>query len=285
MTYTNTKRQRLTAKSNNVCTIQSDSQSKQVSIRSFCIQRKAKQSPQTPPTPFPRSHIATPPTENSRHQATPPSPVSPPPRSSKANHKKKHLAQVFLDCGQKNWGQVICDKCGTLYVPGVPEDMKMHNQVCTPISLGVPWHSTSNCKVLPNLQQGQFRILMIRPSDYKNHKGKLQKIKKIVEKDLGMKSCSNPVASIFLCIHNTRVVGFLSVEAASIAYQMLNLYERGKTHKECLLGVAVIWTHSKFRHQGKFLLIEDRSKRVLRRSNSHNRLQRNCHTVDRCGEG
>jgi hypothetical protein len=202
--------------------------------------------PNTPPTPSLRTKVTTPPTENTMLQETPPSPKSPPP-FSKLNHKKR---QLFLDCGQKHWGQVICDKCGTLYVPGVPEDTKMHNQVCQPISLGVPWHSTSNIKVLHHFQQNKFSILLIRPSEYNKHKAKLQKIISIVEKDLGMENSSDTGAIIFLCLHNNRVVGFLSVKPISVAYPMLNLYERGTRPVPCMLGVAVLWTHSKVRHQG-----------------------------------
>jgi hypothetical protein len=248
MTYPNAKRQRTTVK-RNVCILPSDSPSKQLSIRSFCFRRPAKMTPHTPPTPSPRIKVTTPPTENTIQQEPPPSPKSPP-AFTKANHKKRQLAQVFLDCGQKHWGQEICDKCGTLYVPGVPEDTKMHNQVCQPISLGVPWHSTSNIKVLHHFQQNKFSILLIRPSEYNKHKAKLQKIISIVEKDLGMENSSDTGAIIFLCLHDNRAVGFLSVKPVSVGYPLLNLYERGTTPVPCTLGVAVLWTHSKVRHQG-----------------------------------
>eukprot|EP00980_Cylindrotheca_fusiformis_P020237 scaffold7316_cov123-Cylindrotheca_fusiformis.AAC.12 len=252
MTHSNAKRQRLSPRSD-VCSLPSDLQRiKQISISSFCFRRPTRlRRPQTPPTPFLRTNIETPPTESNRSQITPPSPKSPPPNIRKCNRPpKKKLAQVFLDCGQKNWGQVICNQCGTLYVPGVAEDTKMHNRVCKSISLGVPWHSTSHCKVLHKFLNNKFTILMIRPADFQKHLGKLQQTIAIVETDLGMKNCRDPDAFVFLCLCNNRVVGFLSAKPVSEGYKMLDLYERGTTPIPCMLGVAVLWTHSSFRHQG-----------------------------------
>ncbi len=60
-------------------------------------------------------------------------------RSSVAPKKpKKSLTQFYLDCGQKSFGQVLCKKCGTLYVPGVSEDEAEHKKLCDAFALGIP---------------------------------------------------------------------------------------------------------------------------------------------------
>lgn len=42
------------------------------------------------------------------------------------NTKQPKLEQLFLDFGQKNFDARICEECGMMYAPGIPEDVKMH---------------------------------------------------------------------------------------------------------------------------------------------------------------
>lgn len=58
----------------------------------------------------------------------------------KSQKKLNSLTQVYIDCGQKQFGQTLCGKCGTLYVPGVVEDETEHNKMCEAFAMGIPCH-------------------------------------------------------------------------------------------------------------------------------------------------
>ena len=60
--------------------------------------------------------------------------------NQKTQKKQNSLTQVYIDCGQKKFGQILCSKCGTLYVPGVGEDETEHNKMCEAFALGIPCH-------------------------------------------------------------------------------------------------------------------------------------------------
>jgi len=52
--------------------------------------------------------------------------------------KLKSLTQVYIDCGQSKFGQVLCNKCGMLYMPGITEDENEHKKICQAYALGIP---------------------------------------------------------------------------------------------------------------------------------------------------
>jgi GNAT superfamily N-acetyltransferase len=181
------------------------------------------------------------------------------------NKKQKKLAQVFLDCGQRNWGQVLCPKCGLLYVPGVQEDTQQHEKVCRPIALGVLWRGTAGKLIqrLPNNNNSNNNndcIHLILPSSKKSYSSSSQAaltaIFQIVANDLGMEPHSmlqqqqQGQHSCLLYLRDQRVVGVATVEPISTAYRMRNLYERDEVPSKALLGIAVLWTHPTVRHQG-----------------------------------
>ena len=60
----------------------------------------------------------------------------PPPQTHP--RKKKSLTQVYIDCGQSKFGQILCNKCGMLYMPGILEDEKQHDRLCQAYSQGIP---------------------------------------------------------------------------------------------------------------------------------------------------
>ena len=254
----------------------------QSSIRSFYVQKQSNAfisknktkiqnkrttaTPSSPPTPAVRTSsatttnctIETPPTSSKTTPTNYETPaVSPPtikkaPKTATAAKPKPKLAQVFLDCGQKNWGQVLCDKCGMLYVPGVEEDTKQHNSICRSIVLGVSWRQGG--RVLETT--GEDRIVCLQTKQAQRHSETLTTLFQIVSNDLGMpdytpwKSQSKHRPYILLYVRDQRVVGVITVETISQAYRMRNLYEREDTPIKAMLGVAVLWTHPKVRHQG-----------------------------------
>lgn len=259
--------------SSSVCSINESSSRRQLSIRSFCFQKAGNKikSPTTPPNSASSSSSSSSSSSalidsgtvlKSISTAVTPTNTSSAPAPAKHNkHKKKRLAQVFLDCGQQNWGQVLCSKCGTLYVPGVQEDTKMHEKMCKPIALGVVWNTQQQQKVVWRGEDTATAtastcttILIIHPSEQSKYKAKLSQILAIVENDLGMQSSSSSTSStantILLYLKNQRVVGFVSVQPVTVGYRLLTLYERDTDPVQCLLGVAVLWTHSSVRQQG-----------------------------------
>ncbi|KAL3937488.1 MAG: hypothetical protein SGBAC_007425 [Bacillariaceae sp.] len=259
--------------SSTVCEVSTDSPQKQLSIRSFFGQKLVSNTQDSPRTPLPRSQpLETPPTAEVTAQVTPQLPDVPTVQdvnvvrsdsntssnkrnSSNNKNKKRRLAQVFIDCGQKNFGQVVCPKCGFGYVPGVTEDDKIHKQVCKEISDGVTWNSTSHCKIINrNSDANKSCVVQIRPAEIKRHKSRLEKVLRIVEQDLGMHASEAMITtnggSIFLYLQDQKVVGYLGVNSISWAYRMFNLYERETKPISCMLGVAVLWTHPRVRKQG-----------------------------------
>lgn len=237
----------------------SSSKHRQASIRSFCFQT-ARKKPflGTPPTPaaISPSSVKTPPSpqlsQSKDHHKTPP-----PPPIERIQPQKKKLAQVFLDCGQRNWGQVLCPKCNMLYVPGVQEDTKEHEKVCSEISLGVKWRGTAGKLIqrVPNNNNNNDGIHLILPSFKKKETtNQATCVFSIVANDLGMDGNTilqqQKQQSCLLYLRNQRVVGVALVEPISKGYRMNNLYEREQSASKALLGVAVLWTHPTVRQQG-----------------------------------
>jgi hypothetical protein len=60
---------------------------------------------------------------------------SSPPHKKK---KKKSLTQVYIDCGQSQFGQILCNTCGMLYMPGIVEDENQHKKLCQAYTQGIP---------------------------------------------------------------------------------------------------------------------------------------------------
>jgi N-acetyltransferase len=58
-------------------------------------------------------------------------------RKSKSKSKPV-LTQVYIDCGQSKFGQILCKKCGMLYMPGIAEDETQHKRLCQAYTLGIP---------------------------------------------------------------------------------------------------------------------------------------------------
>lgn len=51
--------------------------------------------------------------------------------------QQRSLTQVYIDCGQSTFGQVLCPKCGMLYMPGIREDEQQHVRLCQSYSIGI----------------------------------------------------------------------------------------------------------------------------------------------------
>ena len=60
------------------------------------------------------------------------------PRIQSKQKSMKSFRQVYIDCGQSKFGQILCNKCGMLYMPGIPEDEIEHKRLCQSYALGAP---------------------------------------------------------------------------------------------------------------------------------------------------
>jgi len=60
--------------------------------------------------------------------------------TSRSSHlsPRKSLTQVYIDCGQSKFGQILCSTCGMLYMPGVVEDEEQHTKLCQAYIQGIP---------------------------------------------------------------------------------------------------------------------------------------------------
>lgn len=59
-------------------------------------------------------------------------------KSQSQQKQFKSLTQVYIDCGQSKFGQILCNKCGMLYMPGILEDEYQHKRLCMSYTLGIP---------------------------------------------------------------------------------------------------------------------------------------------------
>lgn len=169
---------------------------------------------------------------------------------------KKQLTQLFLDCGQtKNWGQVLCKKCGLLYVPGVPDDVKRHAIHCRKQQeqreRGIYWRpshrTTDNIYHLKNISGTKRTTNKLRTNtktvrgsnSQRNKEPSLSssassslwpRLMDYVSKDMGLSTIyqqhqprTNTSAFVYVPPGTSRVVGLVTVEPISYAYPVTSL--------------------------------------------------------------
>jgi N-acetyltransferase len=105
---------------------------------------------------------------------------------------KKPLAQLFLDFGQKSFGQrTLCDICGMLYDKRLAEDKQEHDKLCRNYALGIPFQ-THEGRVVARFTAtaaipvgGGDCIVEIRPNDSSSLLKKREQVQRIVDQELG----------------------------------------------------------------------------------------------------
>ena len=203
--------------------------------------------------------------------------------STIALQKQKSLTQVYIDAGQKRFGQIICSKCGMLYVPGVAEDEAEHKKMCEAYALGIPCHRVKGGKILKkNNNASNESIVLWRPS-VKKPKQKPNSfdtnndssnsdcpsqwplLAKMISKDLGTHEETTlshlTHEMVFLCIgkapttkaNKSRILGVATVQLLGSlpSYRMMDANERSLTPcKTAKLGIGLLWTHPVSRKRG-----------------------------------
>ncbi|KAF2071950.1 hypothetical protein CYY_006725 [Polysphondylium violaceum] len=169
------------------------------------------------------------------------------------------LEQTVIDAGQKNVGQIVCNKCKMLYAHGTKEDEQVHKAFCKNIqSQKVFIKNWSNFKVINRFSNDDV-IIMVSIDQDTSISSKLKAIKNMVDLDLGYYNNNNGNESkkkqeqveeqdekIFLYLDcNSKVLGVLicdryvekgyRIESASPVIQCTNT----PTSVRC--GVSRIW--------------------------------------------
>lgn len=104
-------------------------------------------SPSAPPRPLKKQAAST---ELSAPLNPLKTPICPTIVPSKKRNKSGSFQQMYLDLGQRNFGQNICDTCGMMYIHGVQEDIKQHARVCKDWKEGVPFQASQARVVVQN---------------------------------------------------------------------------------------------------------------------------------------
>jgi N-acetyltransferase len=195
----------------------------------------------------------------------------PSPRHSKTT---KPLTQVYLDCGQKQFGQLLCDRCGMLYMPGVAEDERHHRPLCQAYERGVPCvqGTVVGGKVVErSTGRRPFSIVRWKPSNNnKNHRPtQWPLLAQMIVKDLGMDEqtalehltthtvflylgsvCGGSSSSSSNKSNPHHILGVVTIRPISQAYRMSSLHERSLTPSQAMLGIGILWTHPAARKTG-----------------------------------
>lgn len=244
-------------------------------------------------------------------------------KSDKRKRRRKIFSdprQLYLDFGQSDFGCTKrCKNCNMLFVNGVEEDEINHKKICSDYSHGVPFFGWKNArysyasfnhvlvsenKLYSSIGPISSRnipesIVEVRSSDPQSHTKLVNRVKLIVDQDLGF--CSDPSLkrksqqdihkqnlnlegkTCFLYIKNKKVVGLCTVEVISNACKLLeqdkdNIYKcmpkykgdmwhvfyQSNKKEKALMGVHKIWCHSSHRKSGigKKLMDTARSKLI-----------------------
>lgn len=269
------------ATTTNYTAAHSSQHQQQLTLNSFFVQGTKKLKVVVPSTPPPLSSsklvgqqrpedARTPPTvsplmipENNHSAMTPPTPPTPQvavargvvattSATTTTLKKPKQFQQVYLDCGQSAFGQQLCQKCGMLYMPGVPEDMKAHAVICKERCLGVLWPRSNgqhqqhqrlhwrsdkklnNKKEESSSSSSSSLILSVTIRTGTNSKQKcrsyhdtLESVYRLVAQDLGMDTSSSTMTeslagyTVWLYLRKQRVVGFVATKPISQAFELV----------------------------------------------------------------
>ena len=188
-------------------------------------------------------------------------------RSKSKYQLKKSAEQMYLDFGQKNFGQrAICKTCNHLYVIGQPEDEANHKILCSQFQYGIPFAGWKNERVVNKLSSDS-RIVEIRSSDASQWLNKVEQVKKIADDEMGFAQSNKPLLEhgehAFLFIRSKRVIGLCIVQHIEYAYFMGKNNTRSKDKCPASIGIYQIWVHHRHRRSGVAKLMVDTIRRKL----------------------
>ncbi|XP_065889421.1 N-acetyltransferase ESCO2-like isoform X2 [Dysidea avara] len=152
------------------------------------------------------------------------------------SHKKlkrlKHdmSKQLYLDFGQKSFGPMKCKSCGMLYTKGELEDEELHKKFHNKLIDGVQFSGWKNERVVGWFDEG--RVVMVTPSDSKQHLKKVDEVLGLVHYDLGIEQDVKygDLSKIFLFISShKKVIGCVVADHIDKAYRAMTDPSSGLT--------------------------------------------------------
>jgi len=165
---------------------------------------------------------------------------------------------MFLDLGQRDFAKPFqCKQCGMLFVHGVKEDAKQHSKICSEYRDGVKFSFTSP-RVVYQDKQSRASIVEILPTDSHQARQYVQRVRKIVNAELGFVASSehrNELSpsdkTCYLYVMNKRVLGMTTCHLISEGHVLdASLQTRSNESRKTLVGIHQLWVHSKHRQRG-----------------------------------
>lgn len=106
--------------------------------------------------------------------------------SAAATKSSKPAEQLYLDFGQKSFGELVkCKGCGMQYTAGEPQDEEEHRRYHRRAVEGVSMHPSATERVVRTLPDDGGRVVLVLPSDPADRLRKLREVFKLMTEDLG----------------------------------------------------------------------------------------------------
>ena len=164
------------------------------------------------------------------------------------------LVQSFLDFGQKNFENIICDACGMLFTPGLADEY--HNNYCKLKTGKVKWIYSEDQVVL-GFGEEKGSVIVANQSD-----SKCSALRTLVQEYLGISSevtsSSVKKTSSFVYLLKSQAIGYLEVEVIKESNKLIQKKTQA-TNTEmnfcsdrtfpAKLGVIQIWVHENERRK------------------------------------
>ncbi|XP_042502553.1 protein CHROMOSOME TRANSMISSION FIDELITY 7 [Macadamia integrifolia] len=144
--------------------------------------------------------------------------------SGRILNKKRSYAQFHLELGQSDFLLHMCSTCGLKYARGEEGDEKVHKEFHKKITLGIQFKGFRNERVIPMPSSDGTRIILVLDGDPPAQWNKVQKVAKMIEKELGMEDgwLIHKFCRVYLFISFQRIAGCLVVEPIKNAYRVLS---------------------------------------------------------------
>lgn len=179
--------------------------------------------------------------------------------------KKKFVAasldpkQLIIDAGQKKFGHTTCPTCGMVYTLGDAEDEKLHTKHHNSFLTVVKFPGWKNQREVGIYPDG--KVIMVSPNDPKCMLNKLDEIRQMVDRELGIVEdesavCGPRMYFVFVS-HDKRVLGFLSAQEIKEGYRVIPDEGGGMKNSFCcecepvkaICGISRIWTAPFYRRK------------------------------------
>ncbi|XP_059483533.1 N-acetyltransferase ESCO2 isoform X2 [Neocloeon triangulifer] len=155
--------------------------------------------------------------------------------------------QMILDAGQKQYGQVECQKCGCVYDPDDRKDVEHHLEYHNRNSVIIKHKGWKNERVIASYPDGS-RVIKIVKSDPPLWWRRIEELLPNIDLDLGYAGSQDLTdyknCMVFLYVEKKQIVGFLLAEEIEQSSRMLDGSETLCSEEifPVLCGVARLWT-------------------------------------------